>query len=741
MTAYHITCTTCRSRLKVKDESAVGLILSCPKCGSMVMVTAPEESNAAVEPVSASATERAFATDAPVRDSMQETVDASFDLPAELLEPPADQASAAVPSAPPSPPVDDEDLHATADLATTADLARPDFEATEAPRDVDAPLPNSGDTSSAEVGGPAPRPDQWISKETRQMRQWLLAGAAMVFGVIAALGLVIFLLSRQGDQSIALDSANQSQTSTPTPTSPQPAVSETELETDPTDVAAQPTDGDVKLVDPLPAIPNAAVPNSQPLDDANPAGPPDPLEGPTGEGPLVGPALPNDATPNPTAPDPLAPPSLSPAGSELLSPLPSDPARGAAADLLNDDKFDSLEAMIEAAAAPTVPTPLKDPDRETLYNRLKGVLDPPRRPAGMHIDAPAQMKVTIPRVESVDVTLQDFLRVMMDISTVPVTIDPEAVIYADVAPTTKVTCRQNDASIKTVIETAVTPLGVELAVGERHARLVVAKRESMVTFDFTVNDLATDAPQRQWLLATMKEVIQPGTWAPAGTGKILWKDDATLSVHQSRLGLFEAMHFLETLRVARKLPLQSKVPAERVATGTRRSRALARLSKLTTVNFRNPAPLEVVLEKLTEQTATQFVIDWEAIEAKGWNRRTEVPLQTDQESLAAALRLLLTPMELDYLVVDSNVVSITTHDAITSRRELAVHPVADLIPKGNDVDLALEDARKALGEKTFDPGTGNSLAFDPVSRSLIARLSPPDQRRLQALIDNMRIGE
>ena len=42
MELFAITCTTCRARLKVRDTAAIGQILACPKCGSMVQVLAPE---------------------------------------------------------------------------------------------------------------------------------------------------------------------------------------------------------------------------------------------------------------------------------------------------------------------------------------------------------------------------------------------------------------------------------------------------------------------------------------------------------------------------------------------------------------------------------------------------------------------------------------------------------------------------------------------------------------------------
>ena len=38
---FSITCTTCQARLRVRDASAIGQILGCPKCGSMVMVQPP----------------------------------------------------------------------------------------------------------------------------------------------------------------------------------------------------------------------------------------------------------------------------------------------------------------------------------------------------------------------------------------------------------------------------------------------------------------------------------------------------------------------------------------------------------------------------------------------------------------------------------------------------------------------------------------------------------------------------
>lgn len=50
---FSITCTTCQARLKVRDESTVGLILPCPKCGSLVQIVRPAEKAAARPTVAA----------------------------------------------------------------------------------------------------------------------------------------------------------------------------------------------------------------------------------------------------------------------------------------------------------------------------------------------------------------------------------------------------------------------------------------------------------------------------------------------------------------------------------------------------------------------------------------------------------------------------------------------------------------------------------------------------------------
>ncbi len=51
---FSVSCTTCRAKLVVRNKEAIGAILECPKCGSMVMVSPPEGWVPDAEPSSSS---------------------------------------------------------------------------------------------------------------------------------------------------------------------------------------------------------------------------------------------------------------------------------------------------------------------------------------------------------------------------------------------------------------------------------------------------------------------------------------------------------------------------------------------------------------------------------------------------------------------------------------------------------------------------------------------------------------
>ena len=93
---FVVLCTTCKARLKVRDPQAVGQILPCPKCGSMVWVTLDAARVAADEPPPAGAPTGAVGAAAgPAAPPAEWSATEAFEHLDQLLDPQVPAAPAA----------------------------------------------------------------------------------------------------------------------------------------------------------------------------------------------------------------------------------------------------------------------------------------------------------------------------------------------------------------------------------------------------------------------------------------------------------------------------------------------------------------------------------------------------------------------------------------------------------------------------------------------------------------------
>src|SRR5688572_7594097 len=100
MELFSITCTTCHSRLKVRERAILGQIVACPKCHAMVLVEPPagwvDPGESAAPVADATPAVAASATPAPATTT-------TFDDAAHLLERRAEPAPPPIPTAPAAP--------------------------------------------------------------------------------------------------------------------------------------------------------------------------------------------------------------------------------------------------------------------------------------------------------------------------------------------------------------------------------------------------------------------------------------------------------------------------------------------------------------------------------------------------------------------------------------------------------------------------------------------------------------
>jgi len=152
---FSITCTTCQARLSVRDEAAIGAILACPKCGSMVQVVPPPDWEP--EPVE------------PPKATSISAVGAGYVTKESPAEAPSTERG------------DPDDQIADAD-APTGD-AQPADEL--APPATEAPTAEESTAAGAAAAGP---PVLWASPTELLWRKWLLWASGPVAGLVIVAG-------------------------------------------------------------------------------------------------------------------------------------------------------------------------------------------------------------------------------------------------------------------------------------------------------------------------------------------------------------------------------------------------------------------------------------------------------------------------------------------------------------------------------------------------------------------------
>ena len=172
---FSISCTTCQARLKVRSETAIGQILACPKCGSMVQVLPPpgwkaeEKPKQPADEKETSAREGSTVEQTPPPENPKATA-RKRRLPTAKALGTAASAQAA------SPPID-------ATASQLPDTAKPVAAIAAAGAAVDQPY-----GSTSESPQPMPLTAVALSPTEALWRKWLIMAAAPVAGLVIVVG-------------------------------------------------------------------------------------------------------------------------------------------------------------------------------------------------------------------------------------------------------------------------------------------------------------------------------------------------------------------------------------------------------------------------------------------------------------------------------------------------------------------------------------------------------------------------
>ncbi len=583
---------------------------------------------------------------------------------------------------------------------------------TAASKQTIAAIAKQSDAAMKPCAEPPPLPTEATAAATASTARWFWPAltAATVLSIAVAALIIYFDQKNRAAQVASSDPAAQQNA---------PAVK------DPIDA--------VKPAESKPPVTNQA-------DAASPA---KPAEKST-EKPVSVAAAPSNPTPTVSA---VAPAEVNPAAkpddtADATVKPPSDAKSDPPAPKVTVEKppvppgNNPAPAQPDAASLPAQASPVEAPAARIARPSVERV--PPK-----DVDVQAHLAAHIAGVDYKAVPLVQLLAELTQWTTIPITLEADALHEMNIAADVPVTVTVKDTTVGGVLDEVLHPLGLSYSVVGHQLLIGRPATDELRRVRYNVADLAGDTPEGRTQFATLVHaVIEPTSWKEVrGTGTSLWSDGA-LVIEQNESAHAQMIFFCEKLRLARGLPLRSKLDPDRFNLEPRIAAAKATLSKPVTLNFGRPEPLSSVLAYLHSSTQAIFLVDQIALAQQQTSVAASGILVADRQPLGQALTTLLEPMDMTWRVIDERTIEITTNQAAARHRDVEFYRVAELLagdPAGQQLITRIE--RELASSIASDPSTPSAkIHFDAPSHSLIVRAPQDIQLRVANLLSGWRVA-
>lgn len=425
-----------------------------------------------------------------------------------------------------------------------------------------------------------------------------------------------------------------------------------------------------------------------------------------------------------------------------LTTTPAPPAPAAASPTADSlAKFDSLiggpgHDPLAKPAAPVSADSNPPPAPDTTPIRPIAPRPPPRE-----IDVAKCLAVPLLGIETSNTTLADFVQLMSDLSTIPITLD---VPFPPATPQSLVTLKAANTTAGKALSEALTPLLLEYVVSDDQLIIRRPEPNPFAALAHDVKDLAgTDEQRLTELVELLEAVVEPGSWG-GGDGQGSISVDAakgTITIRHRRAVQFQVLIALEKLRASHTPPLppKAKMDPAYIKLDSRLKQAGPRLAKSISLNYGQPTRLVTIFDRLGEATGMRILVDWRDAARAGWNPAGEGTLVANNQPLVAALEALLTPLDLTVRIVDSQTLQVLTPAGLADREELEFYKIADLLSSETTADALIAKIRTTIGDEAFiSAGGGGEIRFDDATKCLLAWLPQLKQWQLEALLTQWR---
>lgn len=353
------------------------------------------------------------------------------------------------------------------------------------------------------------------------------------------------------------------------------------------------------------------------------------------------------------------------------------------------------------------------------------------------IDVQTRLADPIPEIQLPDIPLIQAVELLMAMSTVPISFDPDAMQELGATLHDPVTVKLSQTTVGKALEAIVSSRKLAHVIdnGQVLVTSPAEHRESLRTVRYTVGDLTDkNALATKQLADLVQKLVAPDRWQRNGGRGTIEPDGDALVVTQTGSVHYQLLAFCEKLRTVRGKPTRSRMSPELFTPATRADRAKAMLDHVVSANFGEPTPLQEILTHLKRSTGAEILIDRPALNVASATDNVKATLKLDKQPLSAAMGLLLDPLALGWRAVGADALQVTTRKAVAARLELEFYQVGSLLAKEKSAALIERIKGRLPGTSWSEGGGPGVILFDEPSQCLLVLQSQPVQIALEAIL-------
>ncbi len=623
MEPFTIICSTCQSRIRVRNPNLIGQLANCPKCNSIIQIELPQQ----------------------IHVDIPGNVADSSALTKEALQAPDDE-------------------YRLAPLAPSGNLN--DIESLIPPPTTAAVETWESLTSAPPAAPPMPTQD-WSSQQTARSRQLLLVGILGISGVLFA-GLLFVGFQRWYGNARKVAQADLKNTNGPSNNVPevvdQPPANDKALQLDEEQL---PSDTSLETGNDDSVASNQSVSSGDTQSQSNP-------QTSASSGTNVEPPMPeqpksasnatesNDRGDGDLDSKPVDPQSTA---SESDQPTPEELPK----------QLEAFSRLLQANIEPALPPEGVEVGKAPPTLEDLGLSAASDSRAAPPVDVPSQLQLKLTRLNSTaSLPVSQMVNLWVQLSGIPTVVDLDSLTAAgfEFDP---VSITLEDGSVEQLREALASHWKVRLEQPTENLPFMALYAthddiSAVLPSQISVADLLDNEEQNKWMIDTLEKLF------PAMTGKWQIADGVLNSPEGVDVPTWLwTIRVLETWRYVAKKPSQlSTLKAERFATRFAQEEKLAKVDKPLKLNSYEPIPSPQLFSRLGNAAGLDIWVDWVSVSQVGLGPSSSDLVITQGRTLRQALRSLVEKYGLIVAVENENTLWITTPVSYRQQARLFVLP-------------------------------------------------------------------